>query len=412
MRKPFFTLVLFIASMSLLYVGGADGAADKITVGSSLSISGTFSGNCTYMANAMNLWLDKVNGEGGIYVKQHGKKLPVEWKYYDDRSDATTSQKLYERLITEDKVDFLLGPYSSTITKAVSTIAEKYKIPMIAPCAASPSVYNRGLDYLFHSGTMANVYLKASFKFFETLDPKVKTFAVTASKTAWALDSKKACIEEIKKREESLGWKVVVEEEYALEAVDLSAVIESMMKANPDVAIMCTYVPDAVLLTNQAADRGFKPMIFYPMGGSFTKEYRDGVGDLAEGVFAVADMAWNHEGKDTDWFLEKYESTFGHRPNPTYAGFTYMSMQIYKQAIEKAGTLDRKVIHEMLKNEKFKTIRSNEFYFGNMTMDGETYTNIYPEALGAVAQYQNGVPLFVYPVSETKLSYPSEYFKK
>jgi branched-chain amino acid transport system substrate-binding protein len=101
----------------------------EIRFGVSLSITGAFSKYGEMHRRAYSLFEEIVNEEGGIYVAEYGKKLPVKIMWYDDHSDASTAAKLYERLITEDKVNFCFGPYSSTITIAITTTTEKYKMP-------------------------------------------------------------------------------------------------------------------------------------------------------------------------------------------------------------------------------------------------------------------------------------------
>ena len=97
--------------------------------------------------------------------------------YYDYESKTPTATKLVERLITKDKVDILIGPFGSGATKAVAAIAERYKIPIIAPTASSEAVYDQGYKHLF--GLLApNGFLPTGF--FETvsnLDPKPKSMA-------------------------------------------------------------------------------------------------------------------------------------------------------------------------------------------------------------------------------------------
>ncbi|HIJ19965.1 MAG TPA: ABC transporter substrate-binding protein, partial [Deltaproteobacteria bacterium] len=137
------TVVLF-----MVMPFAALGAPDAIHIGATVSQTGHFSSEIGPFERLMNAWADMVNEQGGIMVKEYGKKLPVKFTIYDDRSDQATVKKYYERLVTVDKVDLLLGPYSSPLTFAASTAGENHQVPFIAICANSPKIYSRGFNWL------------------------------------------------------------------------------------------------------------------------------------------------------------------------------------------------------------------------------------------------------------------------
>ena len=107
-------------------------APDAILVGATIAATGPFSAEVGPFKKMMENWAEMVNAKGGILIKEYGKKLPLKFIIYDDTSKPPDSQRLYEKLVTEDKVHVLLGPYSSPLTMAASTVPEKHKIPFIA----------------------------------------------------------------------------------------------------------------------------------------------------------------------------------------------------------------------------------------------------------------------------------------
>ncbi len=111
-----------------------------------VSRTGHFSTEIGPFERLMDAWADIVNARGGLMVK--GKQIPVKFTIYDDKSDQAAARKYYERLITVDKVDLLLGPYSSPLTFAASTAAENHQVPFIAICANSPKIYTRGFEWI------------------------------------------------------------------------------------------------------------------------------------------------------------------------------------------------------------------------------------------------------------------------
>src|SRR5581483_3034389 len=132
--------------------GGAASSA-PIKVGASISTTGSNARTGLYQQEAYLLWEKQINARGGLLGR------PVQMIIRDDQSDPSTGQKLYEQLITDDKVDLILGPYSSGVTQAVATVAEKYRYPMLAAGASASDLWSRGdRKYLFGVYSIAESY--------------------------------------------------------------------------------------------------------------------------------------------------------------------------------------------------------------------------------------------------------------
>ena len=110
-------------------------AADVVKIGAPLALTGPLADEGKKQDVVWNMWLGKVNAAGGINVG--GKKMKVELVKYDYQSDGQRAAQLAEKLITDDKVDFVLSPFGSGHTKIVATVAERYQTPLLA-CASSP----------------------------------------------------------------------------------------------------------------------------------------------------------------------------------------------------------------------------------------------------------------------------------
>ena len=119
-------------------------APTEIRVGATVAVTGPASAEVGHLKKMMELWAETVNAQGGVMLTEYGKKLPVKMIVYDDTSKPPDAVRLYEKLVTEDKVHILLGPYSSPITVAASTVAEKHQVPMIALEANSTGIFKRG----------------------------------------------------------------------------------------------------------------------------------------------------------------------------------------------------------------------------------------------------------------------------
>src|SRR5690606_3172006 len=142
-----------------------------LRIGASISLSGIFSKEGTELQAGYDIWKDAVNKQGGIDAG--GKKYQVEILYLDDKSDAQTAAKLTEKLITEDKVHVLFGPYSSGITDATANISERYKAITVASSAYGDTLYDKGRKYLFCPASRATTDMHNCIQLAKELDPNL-----------------------------------------------------------------------------------------------------------------------------------------------------------------------------------------------------------------------------------------------
>ena len=149
------TLTLSSVSSSFAKVEG-----EYIVLGSAISLTGKYSSNGVHTQNGYNLAVERINSMGGVNVG--GKSYKFEIIYYDDESNPKRAAQLAERLIKQDGVHYMLGPYSSGLTKAIAPVTEKYKIPMVEANGASRSLFTKGYKYLFAVLSPANQYLEVA----------------------------------------------------------------------------------------------------------------------------------------------------------------------------------------------------------------------------------------------------------
>jgi branched-chain amino acid transport system substrate-binding protein len=141
-------LPAILAAVLLLSVGGAQapGAEDVIVLGAAVSLTGKFAPNGTNTKNGYELAVREVNDNGGVKVGGRSYKLTV--RYYDDESTPVRDTALAERLITQDDVKFMLGPYGSDLTKAILPVVEKYQVPMLEGNGAARELFTQGYRYI------------------------------------------------------------------------------------------------------------------------------------------------------------------------------------------------------------------------------------------------------------------------
>ncbi len=184
---------------------------EYIVIGATAPLSGPFSIGGKRYKETYDLWVDYINSQGGIYVKEYGKKLKLKLIVYDDKSDPTTAASLYEKLITVDKVDVLLGPGMSGLVHAVAPIAEKYKRPFTV-IAGDDSIYKRGFHYIFNVYPVASLSTYRFFEYMSTLPPekRCKLVGIIAESSAYGQAIAKGALENAKK----FGIKAEIIENY------------------------------------------------------------------------------------------------------------------------------------------------------------------------------------------------------
>ena len=156
----------FISALAILLSTSVTSFAkvvgDKIVLGAAVSLTGKYSSNGVHTQNGYNMAVDRINSMGG--VKVGGKTYKFDIIYYDDESNPKRAAQLAERLISQDKVEFMLGPYSSGLTKAIAPVTEKYGVPMVEANGASRSLFTKGYKYLFAVLAPANLYLDVAIR--------------------------------------------------------------------------------------------------------------------------------------------------------------------------------------------------------------------------------------------------------
>src|SRR5437870_3717010 len=190
--------VFFLALALALLIWDSAAAQAPIKIGASISLTGTYAKLGSYTQDGYLMCAKEINDKGGLL----GRKL--EFVIYDDRSDPPTAIKLYEKLITEDKVELVMGPYSSPITKAASTVSEKYKKVMMASLAAETAIWQQGYKYLFMTISPAEVYMEGLVDL--AAERGLKTIAIIHEDTSFAKAAAQGAATLAKKR----GMQVVM----------------------------------------------------------------------------------------------------------------------------------------------------------------------------------------------------------
>ncbi len=358
-------------------------AGPPITIGIALSFSGPLANEGQYMKRGYDLWAQRVNAREGIEVG--GTRRPVKLIYYDDQSDATTVAKLVEKLITEDKADFIFGPYGSGLTGAASSISEKYQKLMIAPAANADQLYTRGYKYFFGVLPPLSQGFALHTNLLANLTPKVKTVAIAYPADLFPSAAAAAA----EKRAKAEGLQVVYSSKYPKGAKDLSAVITQVKAVNPDALLSPGYFEDITLLVTQSQRLGFNPKyIGVQLAPGLTKS----LGKNANYLFATSWWEPLAGWKDdyfgnTVQYNELFKKTYGVDAN-YFASCASAAGELLDLAIRKVGSLDPAKIADVLHATKMET------FFGPVAYD---QTGANRQGSGLVIQIQDGQEVIVWP---------------
>jgi len=250
-------LVLVLAGVLFLSMVLPSRAQEKkeIVIGMTLCLTGIFAVDVGTFDRMVKAWENYVNTkEGGIYVKASNKKLPVRTIVYDDKSDQATAVKFYERLVTIDKCDVLIGPKSSPITFPVTAVAEKYHIPMILATANTPQIFERGFKWIVGVNSLSTAWSDSYFEMLKD-EKQVKTIAYVAEDTPHTREVYEGAIPANEKR----GFQTVFKEIAPAGTTDFTSILVKLKAANADVVYVSAFTPFAVTLKKQAKEFGLKP---------------------------------------------------------------------------------------------------------------------------------------------------------
>ena len=384
--KKVFTILGAVGLVSLLASGSALSAEKVLKLGASVCITGRLAKEGGYVKDGYTLWMEEVNKKGGIKVGNDRYK--VEIVFYDDKSDPQTGAKLTEKLITEDKVKFILGPYGSGITLATSAIGEKYKVLTVACQANAVNIYERGFKYIISILPPATYYLRPVVDLSQKVSPPVKTAAVIWADDAFPEYCGKGARDYVKEK----GLQVVYEGKYPKDVKDLSSILLEAKNKKPDMLLGGTYFNDGLLITKQMKEQNFDVKL---VGLSVGPQLPAFVENLSrDGDYVMGCEWWTPESPWKDDFFgtskeyaEKMKKRFGYLPSyhPTSASVAGLVLQM---AIEKAGTLNVEKVTDTLRSMKVTTV------WGPMAWN-KAGQNI--EIHSSVVQVLNGKVEVVYP---------------
>jgi len=341
------TLAMVVVVLACLPLGvGAAQAADEVVFGGAISQTGRFAEPAGRQVNAIKLWADDVNKRGGLL----GRKIKL--LLLDDKSDTQTAVKLYEKLITEDKVNVLLAPYSSAITEAVANVNERYKMPFVAYGAAASPIWEKGRKYIFSMVAVAEDYQKGALQLAKKTG--IKKIAIIGEDSLFPRQVGVGA----KQWADKLGIQVVLQENYPQKQMDFTALLQKIKASGAEAILSDSYFADAVAQLRQLRELNLNFKMFSGTVGPGLPNFAEQLGSTAEYVLGFSQWeplpdVLKYPGMKE--FIAAYRQRFGEEPN-YHAGTAYGSLQVTEAAIKNAGSFDGQKLRDALASLDMMTV--------------------------------------------------------
>jgi branched-chain amino acid transport system substrate-binding protein len=383
---------------------------DKITIGAARPISGPLNSIGDYaFGPIMKMWSDDINAAGGLNVG--GKKLPIELKIYDDTSDLGTSTRLVEKLILEDKVDFLFPNCSTAFLYASAPLANKYKYIYLGAeggCTTLTAMLPQ-LPYVFGVLNYSDYYQIPVLA--DIFDAKgVKKVAIIYINDLHGVEYYHTSLSEFLKH----GIDIVMAQAVPPNTEDVELVLKAARDSGADALCCYVYPPTSMSVVGQAMAIGYNPKAFVIGPGVNFQFYLDMFGkDVVQGLIGFG--AWNRKSSpELSAFADHLQATFGDKGKQAFGdpeaftdwwggAFYYAALQCFQQSIEKAGTLNQEKIRDIMASGKFKTVLGDTWF--DMTAQGKggglLSKDCHP---GEVGQWQNGIYEVIGPTNKMTTS--------
>ncbi len=373
-----------------------------LNIGISLSLSGDFSTDGQYFQQGYKLWANDVNKAGGIL----GRKVNL--TILDDTSDPTQVQTNYTKLISQDKVDLVLGPYSSLLTKPASSTVNRYGYAMLEGAGGAPSVFQQGLHNVF------DVSLPVANNLLSFADYLISLPAGTRPTTvAYATEDDpftQPQIDIVRAKLEAAGFQTKYYDVYSAETTDFTPIADKVIQSGAQVDILGTMLPDITSFIQTFRQQHYNPQaIIATAGPDQGSAFTQAVGGASEGI--LVPNGWYPEATNPGnaQMVQEYIQTYG----GTYDGISadvaeaYSAGQVLAQAITKANsTKNSDILNVLHIGATFTTVQ------GDVKFDN---TGQNTAAKAYLFQWQGGNYLPVYPtgiVGGGKLEFPKPAWPK
>ena len=372
MNKLTKLFVTFISAITLALVSFTSSFAkvegEYIVLGSAISLTGKYSSNGVHTQNGYNMAVERINKMGGVEVQ--GKKYKFEIIYYDDESNPKRAAQLAERLIKQDGVHYMLGPYSSGMTKAIAPVSEKFGVPMIEAEGAARSLFTQGYKYLFAVLSTTDLYLPMAIEMAaaSTDDPTKLRVAVAFEGDPFTADIRVGVLEKL----EEYGMQVIADDQLPADLSDMSTTLTKVKALKPDMLIVSGHSKGAATAARQIDEMKVNVPII-AMTHCEAAKVQEKFPKTAVGFMCPTQWVENisksdkYFGSASDW-NEGFKAEYGEfypTTVPYQAAQASAAVIVWKEAFEAANSFDKDAVRDAIAGVEMET------FYGDIKFSAE-----------------------------------------
>lgn len=354
--------------------GDAEPREPAWVIGATMSQTGAYATQGIPARNGYRLCEAHVNEAGGLLGR------PVEFLILDDSSSTARAVELYERLIVEDGVDAILGPYGSTLTEAVAPVTEAHRRVHVSPLAATSSIWEQGRRYLFMVLPPAELFLAGLVEM--GAERGLARVAILQEDALFPRAAGAGAAELARER----GMQVVLQATYPSGTEDFSGLLDQVRDGDVEVlAMAASNLSDFITVLRQMQEQNVNVAMFGTSGA--VAEFQEALGEAADHAYGLSAWEPGLPNPGNEAFVEAYVAAFGQAPSFHAAG-AYGSCQLFMEAARQAGTLESEALRSALLELETTTV------FGPYAVDERGYQ---VANQGVFIQWQDGAKVVVWP---------------
>lgn len=358
------------AALSVLPLPRAE-AADSpktVTLGASMQLTGADANLARYFRDGYQIAVEQINQQGGIHIGDETYRFAL--KVLDNQSNINLGIQQYTQLITHDKVDFLLGPYGSNHTLNESSVAEKYRVPMVEGGGAAKQIFDRGFRYIFGTSPPAEKYFGSTIEMMTKLDPRVHTLALLTADDAFDVAVRTGT----KALAQKLGIDIVVDQVYPELTPNFTSLLALVKSKSPDAILLGGHEAESLNFVREAKSLNVNARYLESLTvGVPSHDFRVALGKDAEGLFGMTPWVispvmhdrWFGDGQQ---FEQLFQRRFNYEPDYHVASAVAV-VETFAYALEAAGSLDRDKVRDAIAKSDFESIFAPIHYQPNGQID-------------------------------------------
>jgi branched-chain amino acid transport system substrate-binding protein len=363
-------------------------AAKTIVFAAVVSLTGSTSHEGALTKEGYDFWMAYVNDHGGLRIGRQTYQIAI--RYADDGSDPSATAARLQSLISQQHIDFILGPYGSGPTFTAAAVAERNAIPMVDSAGAAENIFNQGYIYTVSVMSPARKYLVGIIEYAVKRKPQPKTIAISAASDSFSLEVQQGAVQSANDH----GIRVVYADRYTADPASLTAAAAAIKTANPDIVLNAGHLQDALLMQRALKEQHVTAMIYGYTNGPDVPEFRSTLGADAEAVLGSAQWSpsvtylgapgFYHTARE---YAAAFTARMGHAPDYHNAEATAAGLA-FQYALERAQSLDRLAVRDALAHLDVVT------FFGLLKFDSRG-VNVFKPMV--VNQIQHGKLVTIYP---------------